>query len=106
VTSEFANIFVVGFSVAIATYKRVLRYDLRLRTGAELFTQPAKTAFVNQVVKRHFPRKKSHSLDSQVEAFNINLAFRAIASNNKRAEAIDMTLEISINLLVGLHGSI
>jgi hypothetical protein len=41
-----------------------------------------------------------------VEPLDINLAFRAIASNNQRTEPIDATLEISIRFLVGLHGSI
>jgi hypothetical protein len=77
---------------------------LELRMGAELFTQPAETAFVNQVVKWHFPRKQSHRLDSQVEPLDINLAFGAIASNNQRTEPIDTMLEISIRFLVGLHG--
>jgi hypothetical protein len=50
--------------------------------GAELFTQSAETAFVNQFIERHFSRKQSHGLDSQVEPLDINLAFRAIACNN------------------------
>jgi hypothetical protein len=74
--------------------------------AAELFTQPPETAFVNQVVKRHFSRKQSYRLDSQVKTLDIDLAFRAIASNNKRTEPIDSTLEISIRFLVFLHGSI
>jgi hypothetical protein len=77
-----------------------------LRFGAELFTQPAETAFVNQVVEWHFSRKQSRSLHSQVEPLDINLAFGAIASNNQRTEPIDATLEVSTCFLVGLHGSI
>jgi hypothetical protein len=85
--------------------KKVLQYDLQLRMSAELFAQPPETAFVNQVVKWHFLRKQSHSLDSQVEPFDINLAFRAIAGNNKRTKPINTPLEISMCFLVGLHGS-
>jgi hypothetical protein len=54
--------------------------------GAELFTQPVETAFVNQVVERHFSRKQSHGLDSQVEPLDINLALRAIACDDKKTE--------------------
>jgi hypothetical protein len=71
--------------------------------GAELFTQPAETAFVNQVVERHFPRKQFDGLDSQVEPLDLKLAFRAIACNNKKAEPIDAALEISIHFLCSLH---
>jgi len=74
--------------------------------GAELFTQTAETAFVNQVVEWHFSRKQCLGLDSQVEPLDIDLAFRAIARNNKRTEPIDATLEISIRFLVSVHGSI
>jgi hypothetical protein len=73
--------------------------------NTELFTQPAETAFINQVVKGHFPRKQSHRLDSQVEPLNINLAFGAIASNNQKTEPIDTALKISIRFLAGLHGA-
>jgi hypothetical protein len=74
--------------------------------GAELFTQPVETAFVNQVVERHFSRKQSHGLDSQVEPLDINLALRAIACDDKKTEPIDATLESSIRFLGDLHGSI
>jgi len=74
--------------------------------GAELFTQPAETAFVNQVVERHFSRKQFHRLDSQVEPLDINLALRAFACDDKKTEPIDATLESSIRFLGGLHGSI
>jgi len=75
-----------------------------LRDRPELFTQPAETAFVNQVIERHFCRKQSMGLDSQVEPLDINLSFRAIGCDNKKAKPIDAALEISIDLLASLHG--
>lgn len=87
------------------TITPLLHHSL-LRTSAELFTQPAEAAFVNQVVQWHFSRKQLCSLDSQMESLDIDLAFRAITGNDEKTEPIDAALEIPVRFLGMLHGSI
>jgi hypothetical protein len=101
--------FRISFAVLQQEYKNGASLEMsRAKTPVgfltELFSQPAETAFVNQVVKWHFFREQAQSLDSQVEPLDIDLAFCAIACNNKKTEPINAVLEISVYFLGILHG--
>jgi len=71
-----------------------------------LLPKPTETALVNHIVKWHLFREQGRRLNTQVKAFDVDLAVGAIASNDQKAEPVGVVPEISIGLFVGFHDSI
>ena len=44
-----------------------------------------------------------HRLDSEMELLDIDLAFWAVGGDDEKAEPINVTLEVSIVMLIGFH---
>jgi hypothetical protein len=51
----------------------------------------------------HLFREQRRRLNTQVKPLDVDLAVGRIASNDQKAEPVDMALEVSMGLLARLH---